>query len=395
MLSYSPGRPAGNDQEAGKSRCQWFSNLVGACTVGRKGKQSASDMVGKQHPRHVGFFLHPVRALRHLTLALLIGAAVTAVCRPANAAVVIMYHRFGESGLPSTNIHLEQFETHIRALQEGPFNVVPLPIIVDAALKGEQLPDHTVGISVDDAYLSAYREAAPRLKAAGLPWTLFVATGPVDRGLSGYMTWDQIRELAQSGVTIGSQTESHPHMPDNQPAENAAELQRSNAQFRKQLGKLPALFAYPYGEASLAVMDTVRTAGFRAAFGQHSGAIGTSVESYYLPRFAMNEVYGDLARFRLAINALPMEVTGITPPDPMVTENPPPIGFTLKEELPNVERLACYASHEGQVAVEELGGVRVEIRLAKPFPRGRGRINCTVPAAGGRWFWYGRQFYVR
>ena len=32
---------------------------------------------------------------------------------PAASAVVMMYHRFGESGLPATNIRIAQFEAHL------------------------------------------------------------------------------------------------------------------------------------------------------------------------------------------------------------------------------------------------------------------------------------------
>ena len=39
-------------------------------------------------------------------------------------------------------------------------------------------------------------------------------------------------------------------------------------------------------------------------------------------------------------------------------------------------------------------GPRIEVRVETPFPPGRTRINCTMPGAGGRWHWFGRQFYV-
>ena len=46
----------------------------------------------------------------------------------------------------------------------------------------------------------------------------------------------------------------------------------------------------------------------------------------------------------------------------------------------------------------ERGGVglvvrRVELRFGEAFPTGRTRINCTVPAGDGRWYWFGHQFY--
>jgi peptidoglycan/xylan/chitin deacetylase (PgdA/CDA1 family) len=328
----------------------------------------------------------------------LAAVAVTGAAPPAGAAdsaVIIMYHRFGETAYPSTNITLDQFESHIRELKSGPYAVLPLPEIVARLRDGRPLPERTVGLSVDDAYLSAYTEAWPRLKAAGLPMTLFVATRAVDRKLSGIMTWQQIRELAADGVSIGSQTETHLHMPDAGEARNRQEIERSNGRFITELGRAPRLFAYPYGEAGTAVQRIVRDAGFAAAFGQHSGVIGRAANYFYLPRFSMNEKYGDLSRFRLAANALPLPVSDVTPSDPLITGvNPPPIGFTVGAGIKGLGRMTCFASHEGGARLERLGERRFEVRVNTPFPRGRTRLNCTVPAKDGRWRWLGRQFYV-
>jgi peptidoglycan/xylan/chitin deacetylase (PgdA/CDA1 family) len=314
----------------------------------------------------------------------------------ADSAVIMMYHRFGESDFPSTNITIEQFESHIAELQKGAYTVLPVPDIIAALRAGRRLPDRTVGLTVDDAYLSVYRKAWPRLKKAGFPFTLFVATDSVDRGLAGSMNWDQIRELAAAGVTIGSQTATHLHMPRSSAARNQKDVEASNARFRKELGNPPRLFAYPYGEASLGVAALIKKTGFTAAFGQHSGVMNRADDFYYLPRFAMNENYGSLARFRLAANALPLPVTDFTPPDPTITgENPPAIGFSVIGNIKGLRRLTCYASHEGKVRQERLVDTRIEVRLNKALPKGRTRLNCTMPADGGRWRWLGRQFYVR
>ena len=313
----------------------------------------------------------------------------------ADSAVVFMYHRFGETAIPSTNVTIAQFEAHLRELKDGPYTVLPLGEIVEAVRARRPLPDRTIGLSVDDAYLSAYKEAWPRLRRAGFPWTLFVATEPVDNRTRGYLTWDQIRELAASGVTIGGHSATHPHMAGGEAARNEAELARSDARLRAELGRPADLFAYPYGEASLALAARVREKGYTAAFGQHSGVIGPTSESFYLPRFALNETYATLSRFRLAANALPLPVSGVTPADPLISDNnPPAVGFTVGAAVGDPARIACFASHQGPARIERLGARRLEVRLKKPFPQGRGRINCTVPAGDGRWRWFGRQYFV-
>lgn len=322
-------------------------------------------------------------------------AAVAAPFKEGVSAAVVMYHRFGETKYPSTSIRLDQFEAHLAELKNGPYKVLPLPEIVSALRAGAPLPDRAVGLSIDDAYLSVYTEAWPRLKAAGLPFTLFVATDPLDEGLPGYMSWDQLREMAAGGVTIGSQSASHPHLPDIAPERVSADIERSKARLAAELGSTPTLFAYPFGEAGRRVESLVGRAGFAAAFGQHSGAIGGERDLFYLPRFSMNEKYGTLDRLRLAVNALALPVSEVTPQDTLITDNnPPAIGFTVGKAVKGLGALNCFASHEGRVEATQLGGNRIEVRLKTPFPKGRGRLNCTLPAEDGRWRWLGRQFYI-
>jgi peptidoglycan/xylan/chitin deacetylase (PgdA/CDA1 family) len=312
-----------------------------------------------------------------------------------NGASVVMYHRFGDGRYPSTNITLAQFERHIAELSKPKYTVLPLPDIVAALRQDRPLPPYTVAITIDDAYRSVWQEAVPRLRAAGLPFTLFVATEPV--GGAAYMTWEQLRELARMDLaTVGSQTATHPHLPLLSQAEVRREFERSQARFEEELGSAPDLLAYPYGEYASPVQEMAREAGFVAAFGQQSGAIGRTSERYGLPRFALNEAYGGMDRFRTAVNALPLPVHDVVPDDNLLQpdENPPMYGFTVDDSVSTIDGLSCYASGRGEVPVQRLGGQRVEIRFDAPFPEGRVRINCTQIGPDGRWRWFGNQFLV-
>lgn len=329
-----------------------------------------------------------------LTVALGLIHQGAAAQEPPTKASVIMYHRFGEQDFPSTNVTMEQFNAHVTELKTGGYNVAPLPDIIAALKSGTALPPKTVGLSVDDAYESVYTKAWPILKEAGFPFTLFVATEAVDKRLGRYMSWDQVRDLQSQGVTIGSQTKTHPHMPRLSDAQVRAELEESNARFKIELGEVPDLIAYPYGEASLAVMNMSEEMGFVAGFGQHSGAIGNTSPMYYLPRFAMNEAFGSLERFKLAANVVPIGAADITPVDPVIgAKNPPAIGFTVTWPTKNLDRLNCFASHSKNLEITRLGN-RLEIRTPDVMPQGRTRLNCTMPAGNGTWHWFGRQFYV-
>ena len=313
----------------------------------------------------------------------------------ADYATVLMYHRFGESKYPSTNIRIDQFEAHLNMLGNGDYTVWPLDKIVDHLRKSLNLPDKTVAITIDDAYLSVFTEARPRLKAYNFPYTVFVATQPVDRGQKGYMSWDQIRTLQDEGVQIGSQTRSHPHMHKISINDAKDELSISNERFLNEIGQRPKLFAYPYGEYNLDIIELVKQAGFDSAFGQNSGIAHAYNGFFELPRFAMNERYGTIDRLQLAINGLPLKVDQIVPEDVVLNDanNPPNYGFTLAPDIANDRQLRCFNSTYGKLEVNILGP-RAEIRLPGPFAKGRARINCTMPGGDGRWRWFGRQFLI-
>jgi peptidoglycan/xylan/chitin deacetylase (PgdA/CDA1 family) len=310
------------------------------------------------------------------------------------SAVVMMYHRFGEHAWPSTNIRIDQFEAHLAELATGGYTVRPLTDIVTALKAGRPLPDRTIGLTIDDAFMSVYRQAWPRLRKAGLPFTLFVATDAVDRRGKDYMSWDHVREMARAGITIGAHSAGHAHLPMLSAGAIKQELAKSNARFEKELGFKPELFAYPYGEAGRVVVAAARAAGYLASFSQYSGVLHGKSDFFYLPRFAMNEHYGSLSRFRLAANALPLHATDITPRDSILGPNPPAFGFTVGKGIRGLRVLACYSSAHGKLAVQHLGQRRIEVRSPRALKPGRSRINCTLPAGGGRWRWLGYQFFV-
>ena len=321
-------------------------------------------------------------------------ATAPQVAAPAGA-VIINYHRFGENDIPSTNIRLEQFDAHIAELKRGNFNVVPVAEIAEALRTGRPLPDRTIAITIDDGYTTSFTEAWPRVKAAGFPLTIFISTDNIDAKTPRYLTWDQLREMVRGGVTIGAHTASHPHMPDLTLEQALRDIQKGQQRIQQELGVTPTLFAYPFGEMSIAARDAVKQLGYVAAFGQHSGVAEPGLDLFFQPRFSLNEDFGGQARFALIVNAQAFGARDVTPEDPILRgNNPPPFGFTVAEGVRFLEQINCFASHESAPARIERLDRRIEVRAATPFPPGRGRFNGTVRGDGDRWRWFGTQFYI-
>ena len=108
-------------------------------------------------------------------------------CASASAgqANVFIYHRFGDSRYPSTNIAVSTFASQLRLLKDQHYTVLPLGEIVRRLRRGEPLPERCAALTVDDAFETFWTGAMPLLRKYGYPVTLFVATDTI--GGSSYM----------------------------------------------------------------------------------------------------------------------------------------------------------------------------------------------------------------
>ena len=306
-----------------------------------------------------------------------------------NSVAVFVYHRFGENDYPSTNIRINQFKKHLDELTKNNYNVVSTEEIINALTNNKDLPEKTVALTIDDAFFSIYKKAWPLLKEKKLPFTIFVSTGPLKSNSKNYMNWEQIKEMVNHGVTIGHHTKNHLHLVTKEKEKIISEIEEANNDFLKNLGYVPGIFAYPYGEYSSEIKQITKSY-FTAAFGQQSGGIYNGIDIFELPRYSLNEQYGDLKRFKFAANSYGLKIKNILPENKVITDaNPPLLGFTLLDDLKG--SLKCYPSHNIKADLIKLGNKRIEVRFNKAFPKGRTRINCTIND-NTKWRWSGFQF---
>ena len=306
-----------------------------------------------------------------------------------------MYHKFGIDKYPTTSVTIDQFNSHIVEFTKEKYSVKSLEYIVDTIINDGNLPENTIGISIDDADKSFYEVGWPIFKKNNMPVTLFVNTSTIHKNNKNYLNWDQIRQLQEEGVAIGAHSHSHYHMSDLTIDEVRKEIETSNNIFLKELGAIPSLFAFPYGEANEQIINLLKEYKFKVAFGQHSGVINETSNFYYLPRFSLNEKYGEIDRVKFAAKAKGLGIYDFIPKDPTINENPPFIGFSLLDEK-LVPSLDCFVfDSKGEVEKEIFKfNERIEIRLSRELTEGRSRMNCTAKGSDNHWRWFGHQFYL-
>ncbi len=307
-----------------------------------------------------------------------------------------MYHRFNENKYPSTNIKMEIFKQQLSEIKKSQIEFIHFNNF-EEVIKNN-IDKNYILLTIDDAFESFYLNAWPILKNKNIPFVLFVSTREVDK--HGYMTWDQIKELEASGLaTIGNHSHSHEYLIDWSDNEIKSDLLTSIKIFKNKLGYSPKIFSYPFGEYSSNLKKIVSDLNFKFAFGQHSGVIDQTKDFLELPRFPINEKYGELKRFKTILKTLPFPYEEITPENRYlkVNENPPKVKVKFFDNLINIEKINCY-SNEGnrwrKSVIEFLNNYEIIVLIEEKFKSERGRINCSLQEENGKWRWLGIQYVI-
>ncbi len=307
-----------------------------------------------------------------------------------------MYHRFEENKYPSTNIRVNDFKEHLNIIQENKIKFVN-PKDFENELKNNKL-QRKILLTIDDGFLSFYKNAWPILKDKKIPFILFVSTREI--GAFNYMTWDQIREISKEPfVEIGNHSHTHEYLADENDELIKEDIAKSISIFKKNLGRNSEFFSYPFGEYSNNFKDIIKDFGFKYAFGQHSGVMDETKDFYELPRYPINEKYGEIKRFKSLTKTLPFKYKRIYPDEKYLlqSKNPPNVKIEFYPDIKNLQSVGCY-SNEGDRWRES--NIKFEnpstlvINIVEKFVGERGRINCSLRDPSGDWRWLGIQFVV-
>ena len=254
--------------------------------------------------------------------------------------------------------------------------------------------DKKILITIDDAFLSFYENAWPFLKENQIPFILFTSTDFI--GKKGYMNIDQLREVEkESFAYLGNHSHMHEYMVTFDFNKFTNDIDRSIEIFNDLFNYNPIFFSYPFGEYSLEQKNYI-SSKFEYAFGQHSGVIDLNKDPYELPRFPINEKYGDLKRFEFLIKLLPLQYSKIIPEDKLIlNNNPPKMEIEFFKEQKNLSAINCFSDEGGSwnnSNIELIENTLV-VHFREKFNFRRGRINCSLNDNEG-WRWFGSQFSI-
>ena len=212
------------------------------------------------------------------------------------------------------------------------------------------------------------------------------------------MNWNEIKEIEKSEFGyIGHHSHTHEYLIDVSYKEFVNDIETATKIFEKNLGYNPEIFSYPFGEYSKEMKNYI-SKNFKIGFGQHSGVIDMNKDRFELPRFPINEKYGNLERFKSIIQYLPLEYKSLSPNEKKIYDenNPPKVIVEFFSNQKNIRNINCYSNDGGTWNKPELSFENnlLKINLKEKFLPRRGRINCSLND-NGKWRWFGTQFTVK
>lgn len=221
--------------------------------------------------------------------------------RPSRRVVGLCYHSVHPNkSLASATPQL--FEEHLRWLSEH------CECVSFSNILAKRLPESNrpiVSVTFDDGYADNHEHALPLLKKWSVPATFFVTVGLLEQDdatvqrlmqlrQTGFdeirpLSWQQVEELLQEGMEIGSHTYSHPNLARLDPPNLQLELRRPKERLEERLGSEIMTMAYPFGKpgrhVNELVMEMVEEAGYEKAAAILFRGVRESDSRFVLPRF--------------------------------------------------------------------------------------------------------------
>ena len=308
------------------------------------------------------------------------------------SAIVLMYHRFEDQRFPSTSISSKNFQDQIKYLKENNFNILPISDLVLFFKKNYKIPHKSVFITIDDGYKSFYEHAFPILKKHKVPFSLFLSTKFVsNEKKSDFMSWKMIEELSKNKGQILNHTDSHPKLLELQIDEVEKEFNLAEKKIISKIGRLQKVLSYPYGESNPQIQNLVKEMGYDIGFAQHSSPVHINENRLALPRFAINDEFGNIKRFIQIVNSKALIVYDVK----VIKDDSNLEKFEISFSTNKTENaINCYINNGAVLKKKIINKKIINLKISNLKKNKRYRLNCTYFDEKRTLFWYGKMIKI-
>jgi len=195
---------------------------------------------------------------------------------PYRTIPVLLYHQIDnpskEKDPNSLSITSKVFDGQLKVISDKLFKCICLQETETIKKDTARQAARVLFLTFDDGYLGVYQNAFPLLLKYKFTATIFLATSYVGKtsqwGKTSIpiITWAQIREMKKHGFSFQSHSCTHPDLTKIEDKQVLTELHDSKKKIEDEVGATVDYFAYPFGRYSQRIMDSVKDAGYLAAY---------------------------------------------------------------------------------------------------------------------------------
>ena len=228
------------------------------------------------------------------TLSKVVFSATDLVLPALHGPRILLYHQVGIELGRQMEVSLKTFRAHLDWLQENG-EVIDLQSALNR--RGEPDNDRLFVLTFDDGYADIFYNAFPLIQDRGLPFTIYLTTEPVERGVpltpgAAPLSWDQANVMLESGLlTIGAHTHTHVDVRSVGRDRLIDEVETSNALIANRTGVMARHFAYPWGYWS-GVAESVVADHYQSAALASVVSLAMDTNPLRLPRIPIQKADG-------------------------------------------------------------------------------------------------------
>lgn len=243
---------------------------------------------------------------------------------------ILLYHHIGvpEGGPAAAGyeyfVDPDLFDAQMAYLQDNDYNAVDLYTLYESLDGTAELPPNPVVITFDDGYIDLYENAFPILQDYGFTANFFIITDFVEEGREGYMTWENIEEMAGAGMRFETHSRSHADLRGQNTDFLISQVLDSQEVLAQHIGYTPRFIAYPFGQYDENLVRFLEEYDFWGGL-TAQGGLDIALENrftwprLYVPAETNVDLFGELVAQGQSINYTPEIVEETTVSAPLTT----------------------------------------------------------------------------
>ena len=183
--------------------------------------------------------------------------------------IAIMYHSVSSPSNPSPYLFstpVNVFKKHMEMFDEIGNFISPTSIVSNNS-RSPSRNELNIILTFDDGYRDALEVVAPILERYDAPAAVFVTTNLIESGMESFMSWNDLRELAEyEQITIGSHCRHHWNLTALSSADAKTEVRESKLRIEEEIDTDIMVFSYPSGGYTPELGRIVADTGYELAF---------------------------------------------------------------------------------------------------------------------------------